>query len=160
MKITGNKIYELLQLWGTRKDSLETEFDDALMVFENEEKRSPADIERELMDAEDAVVTLQNAQRAFNRQVKTRDGASLDAAIKLQGTLKRAVRRWTKALQSSGYERYTRSKEMDYAKPTIKKDDVKKMIEKYTKDLLALRSATSDANGVALELDIPDSLTS
>lgn len=159
MKVTGNKLYELLQLWTARKDALQAEFDDSLMMFEGQTKRSPKAIDEELVKAEEAIVQIQELQRLYNTRVVNHD-RSLAVAIKQLGILKRASKRWTTVIQNRGTDGYARSKDTDYAKPNIETAEAKKVSEQYMKALLALRAEVGDANGLGIEMEIPAALLS
>jgi hypothetical protein len=160
MKVTGNKLYELLQLWQSRKNSLVTEFEDSLMVFADQDKRSPEKIDEEIIEAEVAIVTIQLAQKQFNQTVKVSSGEPLDSAIKRLGVLKRAMQRWESVMESTtaGRSILERSKDSDFAKPSILPSLMKKKLEVYTKSVLQLRAEIGDANATSMDLDIPDKL--
>jgi hypothetical protein len=155
MEMTGNKLYELIQLYGTRKAALEAEFQDSLMTFEGQAKREPLAVHDELFKTEMVITKLQLAQKIYNQTVGVRSGVSLEEAIKQQGVLKRAAKRWADlTAKTSSYDGYARPKDTEYAKSKVTPAEARVIAESFTKKLLALRAEIGDANGTKIAVDI------
>jgi len=160
MEMTGNKLYELLQIWTTKRDSLIVEFTDCLMSFDGEKKRDPFKINEELLEAEFNIVEIEIAQREFNQKAKTSEGLGIETAIKQLGILKRAVNRWKPATKSILPGGYVREKDSVYAKPTVTPLAAQELVEDFTRRLLALKAQIADANSTRVEVTLAQDIVS
>jgi hypothetical protein len=160
MEVTGNKLYELLQIWTTKRDALIVEFTDCLMSFDEEKKRDPFKINEELLAAEFNIVEIEIAQREFNQKAKTSEGLGIETAIKQLGILKRAVGRWKPAAQNTSIGGYVREKDSVYAKPTITPPAAQELVEEFTRRLLSLKAQIADANSTRVEVTLAQDITS
>lgn len=160
MEVTGNKLYELHQIWTTKRDALITEFTDCLMSFDGEKKRDPFKINEELLTAEFNIVEIEIAQREFNQKAKTLEGLGLETAIKQLGILKRAANRWRPATQSLSPGGYVREKDAVYAKPTINPQAAQQLVEEFTRRLLSLKAQIADANSSRVDVSLAQDIAS
>lgn len=158
MEVTGNRLYELLQIWTTKRDALALEFTDCLTSFGEEKKRDPTKVNEELFNAEYNIAEIELAQKEFNQKARTSSGLSLEAAIKHLGVLKRTVKRWQPATTNMNGG-FVRDRDSEYARQTISPQEAQKMVEDYTRRLLSLKSQVADANSTRIDVKLDKALS-
>lgn len=157
MKITGYRLREAIKQWQLKKDSLEGVLTNSLTIFPGETKPHPRDVIGQLVDAENAIARLQEAQARYNLGVHVdgpRGRMSLSLAIKFLGGLARAEKSWRKA-SGKQEDRYGfgRDTERDptklYAKQQVTPEEAVEEALKAAKLTSELRAAIAAGNATA-----------
>ncbi len=161
MKVTGYQLKEAIKMKALELDTIQSQFNDSLHRFEDEEKRSPIDIVDDLRRLENHLVELQTAQDFFNLGVQCEvngEPISLSQAIKAVGGAGRIAKMWRTAAQGEKSDRWerarnlTRNKEDESAIPTISKEEALNESRKSEKFAAQLRNAIAVGNSKSLEI--------
>lgn len=165
-KVTGYKLREAIKQWSLKKDALERLFEGSLKAWPGETKDPAGALERYL-EAELAIVRLQDAQGAYNQKVEVElpgiGKTTLAFAVKALGPLGRYEKMWRKASgdKADPWDA-ARSAERDpakvYAFSTITPEAASERSLEAAKRAAAVRSAVALANATEVKLDLPSGL--
>lgn len=166
MKVTGYQLREALDEAKLVLSTTADQFESSLHAFEDEDKKSPEVVMESIRAAEDRVAELQALQEQYNQQVTvTADGQTmtLALAIKRRGYADRISALWKSAMTGGEVDRRyrymrddpkKRSKDDEYAKPTITPDQATTLARQATRRTNALKTAIAKANLTEVEMNI------
>lgn len=98
MIVTGIEIQEALRLWKIRRTAAEAAFPNSFKKYDDEDKASPQELEKELILCEDAISSLETIQSIFNNQVSVTikgEDYSLSYAVRRLGGATRLEKLWS-----------------------------------------------------------------
>jgi hypothetical protein len=155
IEVTGNQLRELLRFWHSKLDVIASLFDENSYHFEEEEFVSPLSIAEEFDEAERAIAELECAQQEFNLFTSVTvqgNDMKLAEAIKRVGSVSRIAKMFKNLASGKKAERWERmreqerSKDSEYAKPTVIKQREMLEFSKYNKLASAFRTAIAEGN--------------
>lgn len=167
MKVTGSLLKSHIKITAMKISTLDTVFEESLFAFEEESKRSPVDIAKEILDLEKKLALLQTAQKAYNlvvtlelKEGETTEDITLQQAINVIGGYGRLSKLWRDVVGKKK-DRYsyndrmeqTRKSDEERATPTISREDAFKLFEISETNAASLRAVIGVANNT--EVDIP-----
>ena len=165
MIITGYKLIEALKMKKLEIESLQSQYEDSLYAFPDDEKLKPQDIISDISRLEIQVSLLQTAQCYYNVAVEF-DGTNgkrmhLENAINLVGAISRQSHMWKIAAKGEKRSQYSspqlsRSSEEIVAKPTIDKKQALQGAKQSEQMISQLRSLIALANNTQLEISFID----
>jgi len=163
MLINGYKLKEAIKDWEMKRDSKKSEFSSSLKKFPDEEKEHPTLLAKEIVEAESAIVKLQELQMRYNCLVKVKvldNEISLCEAVKSHGFAGRIEKMWKDALiakkDSYDYRSDEKSTTTIFSSEVMKSSEVMLELKRATKFANAINAAIGVANGVEIDFDRVD----
>ncbi len=164
MEVTGYQLKEALKMKNLELATIQTQFDDSLHKFEDEEDKSPGTVAEHIAMLEEHVAELQTAQSYYNLQVtvklhKNMIEIPLEKAIKLVGGAGRLSKMWRSAAKGDKLDRWdrrihmTRKSDEEVAKPTISKAEALERAKKAESYASQLRNAIALGNTTKVAID-------
>lgn len=162
MNVTGYTLKEALKMRSLELSTINTQWDESLYAFDDENKESPIELADTIASFEDKLALLQTAQDYYNLYIKVKVGSeemSLSQAIKLVGGAGRLSKRWRSAAQGEQVDRWSRrdalSRKTDeeHAKATVTKSSALTYAKKAEKYAAQLRTAIATGNTVVLDIN-------
>jgi len=162
MKTTGNDLIAAIEMYELDLETLKGEFSESLFKKENETKRNPSEISKELLEVEAKIASLQAAQAKLNTLVQVvvagyslQEKMSLSQAIKTKGCFDRAIPRWTSAMnQDKDPSRSYLDTEQEKSERTTTRKSCAAELAKLKMLNRAFQGAISSGNRV--QIDVQD----
>lgn len=165
MQINGYQIREAIKRWMLQRDTFQAQFKDSLHTFgENEKKISPIKVMHQFEMSDFNVALLESIQQRFNQIVKVtvqKDVITLAMAVKLVGGAGRREKMWREAAipkkdRYSYRDDLTRSKDTEYAQPTLTQEQAIEHSQDASRFASALRNAIAKGNSVEVNIESLD----
>lgn len=162
MEITGYQLKEALKMTSLELSTIQSQFEDTLFKFDDEDKETPAVIADKISTLEAKIAKLQTAQSHYNMSVNVIvQGKTLllEEAIKHVGGAGRLSKTWRTASKGTTRDRWTsiqaatRKEGEEKAKPTITKAEALEKAKDAEKFASALRSAIAVGNTTKVSID-------
>ena len=170
MIITGNRVLDALDFLKERVKALDTQLKGSLFRFEDEEeKRDPREILREMTQTHEKISKLQEVQAEYNLRVEVEvlgERLSLQRVLHLIGFANRVKSFWLQAASSDEQPNYMmhvlrqRTKEAEYAKKVISEAQAQELADDASRRALAFKQAIRSGNARELEMDVAEELFS
>lgn len=172
MKVNGYKLKEAIKRWENRKAPLLREFQSSFFRKPSQKGRSPEDISKDILNVEEAIASLQEAQAKYNLNTTVsyflfgeEKRLSLLSAVKLIGGIGRVEGLW-KAESSKDEDPYDNQKlhygqtntQYEWPQRTMPLKDVIEKANQQNVYVTALRSGIAEANSKELDIDIKPEL--
>lgn len=160
MKVTGHRIQQRIRELKAVLEVLNNQVREALKAYPGEQK-DPVTIGNKVFSTELLLVKLQCAQDRYNELVKTEvDGfgkVTLGYAVKAVGPLGRIEKLWRSAASGEKPDRYStrtneRSKDTEYARPTVTPEDALALQQDYSKRVSTMRNVIALMNTTEIEV--------
>lgn len=169
MKVCGYDFRNALTRLNNRRSLLQSQWNDSLYAFEDED-HDPVALAEKLLELENRIVRVQLAQDEYNAKVvafiESASGSEempLAVAIKRVGPIRRVSALWRKYAAESGSNDYpygrlgrtrarVRTAETEEARRVVSAEDCMKRHEQYQDLELALGNAIAKANALVVEV--------
>lgn len=159
--VTGYQLREAIKQLEIQEATLQGVFQESLRAFPNTRiENLPADVAKELETVTTNIAVLQEAQARYNLMVRLPSGETLCYAVKVIGSLGRLENLWKRVAVPKKEPSWgtpkndgVRSKDQEYAFPTVSPEEASRKAREALKRVSALRAGIAIANATAISLE-------